>query len=46
LKRIDAPHFVSGMLFDERTAPLRQSLRLLPNTDEVVEMINTALAEL
>jgi len=46
LERLDAPHFVIGMLFGERLAPLRQSLRLLPNGDEAAEMINAALADL
>jgi alpha-L-rhamnosidase len=46
LERIGAPHFVRGMIFGERTAPLRKSLRLLHNGDKVVEMINTALSKL
>jgi len=46
LERLDAPDFVLGMLFGERLAPLRQSLRLLPNGDVAAEMINTALADL
>jgi alpha-L-rhamnosidase len=46
LERIDAPRLLRGMLFRERNMPLSQALHRLPNYEEVVDMINTALANL
>lgn len=46
LVREGAPKFMREMIFGERNMPLRQSLQVLPGSDETIQMINTALAEL
>lgn len=46
LVRLGAPEFVRGMIFSERNIVLRQSLRVLPDHDAALEMINDVLAEL
>ena len=45
LDRIEAPQFIRGMIFEERTNPLRQALQILPNPNEAVEVMNADLKE-
>jgi len=40
LTRAGVPDFLRGVIFAERNVPLRQSLRMLPNYDEVVKKVN------
>ena len=43
LVRVRAPDFLRGVIFDERNVPLRQPLRMLPNYDDAMKMINETL---
>lgn len=43
LDRAGAPDFIKMILFNERNAPLRQALRMLPNYEEAVTVMNQAL---
>jgi alpha-L-rhamnosidase len=36
-------HFIRATILGERNTPLRQSLQILPNQDEVVKLMNNAL---
>jgi alpha-L-rhamnosidase len=44
--RAGTPEFLRGVIFNERSLPLRQSLHMFPNYDEMVKMMNDALAGL
>ena len=46
LKQAGAPGFVTAILLNERSMPLREALHRLPNYEEAVQMMNEALAEL
>ena len=46
LDHAGAPPFIKRILFNERNAPLHQGLRMLPNNEEVMAMIDNALADL
>lgn len=46
LKQAGAPGFVIGILLNERGMPLRQALQRLRNSEEVMQMMNEALADL
>jgi alpha-L-rhamnosidase len=46
LDRVGAPGFLKAILANERSIVLRQVLQMLPNYEEAVEMMNTALAGL
>jgi len=38
-----APEFLRNVIFDERNLPLRQSMRMLPNYEDTVKIMNDAL---
>ena len=46
LVRVGAPDFLRGVIFGERNVALRQSLRMLPNYEDTVKMMNDALQAL
>ena len=45
LKQAGAPGFVTAILLNERSMPLRQALHRLPNYEAAVQMMNEALAK-
>ena len=46
LAHVGAPKFVRMIIFNERNAPLRNLLHMLPNHEDTARMMNEALAEL
>jgi hypothetical protein len=46
LVRMEVPGFQQMTIFGERNIPLRDGLRMLPNSEEAVEQMNEALADL
>jgi alpha-L-rhamnosidase len=46
LDRVGAPIFLRGILLNERNNPLREALHMLANYEEVVDIMNDALANL
>ena len=44
--RAGTPEFLRGVIFNERSLPLRQSLHMFPNYDEMVKLMNDALTNL
>jgi alpha-L-rhamnosidase len=44
LDRLNAPGFLRAIMLKERNMPLREVLRMLPNYEVVVDMMNQALA--
>jgi hypothetical protein len=46
LVRAETPDFLRTMIFNERGLPLRQVLRLAPNYDATLKIMNETLASL
>jgi hypothetical protein len=46
LARVGIPEFLSAVIFDELNVPLRLSLQMLPNYEDVMKLIKDALADL
>jgi len=43
---VGTPEFLRGIIFNERSLPLRQSLHMFPNYEEMVKIMNDTLANL